>query len=356
VPRAERALLVGLVVTLALFAGARATEAAAVPRSFFGVDPQAPLSEGDLAKIGDLHLTMRMPFTWSSIETAPGIYDFSATDEQITTAAARGIRVLPVLDGSPAWVGSDGARPPRTPAALALWRRFVSVVVRRYGSTGTFWAGRSSRVPVLSWQIWNEPNFPVFWEPRPEPAPYARLLHVAAGAIRAGDPKARVVVAGLAPIEGEIHPWAFLRRLYAVPGFRRDADVVALHPYAPTLGRLYEEIRLTRRVMTDAGAARTPLLISEFGVASQSEIPTSYDLGIGGQALYLEQGYRHLIRMRRRWHLAGAYWYAWQDIPDADPDCVFCQGSGLFDGAGQAKPSWFALRRLVTRSTAGSLR
>ena len=134
-----------------------------------------------------------------------------------------------------------------------------------------------------------------------------------------------------------------------MPGFRRDADLVALHPYATTLARLEEEVEATRRVMTRAGDGRKPLLLTEFGVASHSQVPTGYDRGPEGQARFLENAYSRLSSMRRRWHIAGAYWYTWQDTAAPDPNCVFCEGAGLFDVEGRAKPAWAALRRSIAR-------
>jgi hypothetical protein len=51
--------------------------------------------------------------------------------------------------------------------------------------------------------------------------------------------------------------------------------------------------------------------------------------------------------MRRTWHIAGAYWYTWQDEADADRHCAFCQGAGLLRLDGTAKPAWFVLQRLA---------
>jgi hypothetical protein len=56
--------------------------------------------------------------------------------------------------------------------------------------------------------------------------------------------------------------------------------------------------------------------------------------------------------MRRRWHLAGAYWYTWRDEAAADRNCSFCQGAGLLRLEGTAKPSWWAYRRVVRAAQA----
>src|ERR1700759_2010259 len=92
---------------------------------------------------------------------------------------------------------ATAARPPPAPAALARWRGFLRVLVARYGPHGSFWHGRSRRLPIRRWQIWNEPNFKLFWTPHIEPKGYARLLHASAVAIRKADPGAKIVLAGI---------------------------------------------------------------------------------------------------------------------------------------------------------------
>jgi hypothetical protein len=202
-------------------------------------------------------------------------------------------------------------------------------------------------MPVRRWQIWNEPNFAVFWEPRPAPRAYAKLLDASAAAIRPADPKAQIVAAAVAPIEKEPPPWDFLRRLYAVPGARADFDIAALHPYSPTVAVLAYELDSTREVMAAAGDGAKPILITEFGVASDGSVPNVMDRGRRGQARYLERAFERLARERRNWHVAGAYWYSWRDGSVDDPHCLFCRDAGLFTAVGEPKPAWRALQRVV---------
>lgn len=319
---------------------------AGLPSGFAGVVPQGPLSERDLDRIGTSGLGLRLVVSWPAVEPRPGDYEFSDLDAQIGAAAERGIAVLPVVYGSPRWLRASREMPPLGARGLAAWRGLLRQLVERYGSGGDFWRGRERRRPLRRWQIWNEPNFPLFWRPRPSPAAYARLLHASAAVIRRADPRAEVVLAGLAPIEGQPPPWVFLRRLYRVPGFRADVDYVALHPYSADLGLLAERVDRTRAVMAAAGDRRKPLLITEIGVASASSTATSMDRGRRGQALYLEQAFQ-LLTSRRPWRVAGAYWYAWADRSGDDPTCAFCAHTGLFDLEGRPKPAWRAMLRVL---------
>jgi hypothetical protein len=344
-----RRVFLGGVLACLLVAASAGLAAARLPAGFAGVVPQGPLAESDLERIGGLGLGVRLVVRWAEVEPRPGGYEFAGLDAQIGAAAARGVRVLPEVDASPAWLKPHPFQPPLGRRGLAEWREFLGALVGRYGRGGEFWRGRpaSASAPVRRWQIWNEPNFAVFWQPRPAPNAYAKLLHASAAAIRAADPRAEVVAAALAPIEREPPPWDFLRRLYRVPGFRADADLIALHPYSGTVAALAYGIERTRAVMAAAGDRRKPLLITEFGVASDGPYPHAMNRGPSGQARYLERGFVRLARERERWRIAGAYWFTWRDGTVEDSACVFCRDAGLFNAAGKPKPAWFALRRVV---------
>lgn len=345
--RRGRLLPVAVLLVLGLLLLPSAASAR-LPTGFAGVVPQGPLSERDLDRIGGAGLGLRLVIGWSEVEPRPGAYEFSALDARIGAAADRGIAVLPVVHGSPGWLRARPEQPPLGRRGLVAWRSLLRELVERYGSGGGFWRGRLRDRPLRRWQLWNEPNFPLFWRPRPSPAAYAKLLHAGAAAIRDADPSAQIVAAGLAPIERQPPPWEFLRRLYRVPGFRADIDYVALHPYSADIGVLTERVRRTRAVMAAAGDRRKPLLVTEIGVASGSDSATAMDRGEAGQAAYLEQAFGLLAR-ERRWRVAGAYWYAWADKRGDDPACVFCNFTGLFDLRGEPKPAWRALQRILPR-------
>jgi hypothetical protein len=328
----------------------------AVPREFIGVVPQGTLAAADFARMRGVVGTLRIPIAWSRVEPRAGELDFSGLDAIVSAAAAAGVRVSPFVYGTPAWLERDPARPPLSARAQASWAHFLGALVRRYGRGGDLWAGAARTLPVRDWQIWNEPNFLLFWRPRPSPADYARLLRVSARAIHGVDRRARIVAAGLAPVEGGMLPWTFLRKLYSVPGVRGSFDVAAVHPYSSTLAGVTYQVRKARQVMSAAGDSRKPLLVSELGVASASPLPTGFDWGLRGQATFLRRAYRTLLGARGRWHIAGVDWYAWRDMSGPDPHCVFCEHAGLLDSTGRPKPAWRAFTQVAAGPGAGAVR
>jgi polysaccharide biosynthesis protein PslG len=353
--RAAGGICAVLVAALLAAGGATATAApvgrGAPPPGFFGVVPQGPLSPRDLNRMQGVVGSIRVPVYWSACESEPGEYDFAALDQLVGAAAEYGIGVLPFVYGTPAWLAADPARPPLDSAAERIaWARFLKVLVRRYGPDGRFWRDRGVRVPIRRWQIWNEPNFVVFWHPRPSPRGYARLLGIAARAVRSKDPGARIVMAGVAPVSAGLWPWDFMRKMYAVPGVGRDFDLAAVHPYAASLEKMDYQVGRIRGVMARFGDAAKPLLVSELGVASDGDMPSAFVMGRVGQAAFLRSAFDLLLAQRRRWHIAGIDWFSWQDAKLPDSHCAFCQGSGLVDVAGDPKPALTAFRHLVLDS------
>lgn len=352
--RLGRIALPGLISLTAAFLLAAPATADTIPREFFGIVPQGPLSAKDLDRMEGVVGTLRIPMYWFELEPAPGVHAFDRYDALLGAAAERGIRVMPFLFGTPSWLGRSPSRPPlATRRSRRAWASFLHRVVARYGRNGDFWRGRATQLPVHRWQIWNEPNFKLFWRPRPSPRGYARMLKISAGAIRRADRRATIVAAGVAPVGGGFLPWVFLRRLYRVPGVRRDFDVAALHPYATNVHRMKLQLRDARTIMEAGGDAGTPLLVSEFGVASQGRIESGFVLGEQGQANFANDALRLLLSKRRAWKIAGADWFTWQDALAADPHCAFCEGSGLFDRDGAPKPAWWAFRRLALAAQRG---
>lgn len=345
-------LLFALVASL-LFVSAAPASAAPPPPGFFGVVPQGTLAPAAFVRMRGTVETVRIAFDWRQIERQPTIWDFSATDAAVGAAARQGIRVMPDLYGVPSWVGDDPIRGPRGNTQLPDWRAFVRRLIRRYGPGGHFWAGQPRPLPIHRWQVWNEPNFELFWHPHPEPARYVRLLAETAREVRRLDPRATIVAAGIAPVEGGMRPVDFLRKMYAVPGAKRFFDVVALHPYSYTLAQLAYQVRNIRAVMAAAGDGAKPLQITEIGVASGAPSPTPWAPGPRGQARFLRRAFGLLLSERRRWRIAGVDWFSWEDGVAPDPHCPFCQHAGLFSRGGEAKPAWRAYRRLVAKAKLG---
>ena len=127
--------------SLALVIAIASNAAAAVPKEFFGVMPQGPLTTADYEAMGDAKVgTLRFELYWGAIDPSPAAddYNWAASDEVVTNAAKNGVGLLAVVSTAPAWVlALDGhqMRPGHLPSVRAQGqcraRRLAGVPRRR---------------------------------------------------------------------------------------------------------------------------------------------------------------------------------------------------------------------------------
>ncbi len=358
-------LTAALLLTVALLALAAAAGAAPPPRApaeFFGIGPQTPLTDRDAEymKAGGIGV-VRMAVPWSSVqEKKNGDYNWAALDQSVGTAARAGLKALPFLYGTPHWLA---AKPTTLPVdngrQRTEWKRFLTAAVERYGPRGEFWRVHSKtinyeppipKLPIRTWQIWNEANFFYFALPA-SPSRYAKLVKLSGGAIKAADPGARVILSGLfakptAKGRRGMPADRFLRALYRTPGIKASFDGVSLHPYAINTRILEEYVEAIHEVTVE-NHDRVPLYITEMGWGSQPDFNVvAFEQGPQGQVRQLRGAYRYLLENRRRLNVKQVHWFSWKDIQG---DCNFCDSVGLFkEGRGfRPKPAWRAFVQIT---------
>jgi hypothetical protein len=320
----RRALLALLfVLLLAAPAGAARRE---VPRGWLGVVADGPLTKDGFAADGEWDLlagsgaeSVRTAFWWrDSQPRGPDATTFSAFDPIVLAAAARGLRVLPVLEGAPSWAAAhpgDAASPPRAPADFARW---IRALVARYGPAGIFWAEHPEvhRIPIRAWQIWNEPNLTRYWNAPRWARGYVRLVKAAHAALRAADPRSQTILAGL-PNES----WLALRAIYRA-GARGSFDVVALHPYTGRPANVVRLVEFARREMRRAHDGRRPVWVTELSwpaAIGKTNVTRGFETDDRGQARRLRDGVMRLFRARRALRIGRVYWYTWLSEEDSGP-------------------------------------
>jgi hypothetical protein len=355
------------VAVMAVF-GAFASAAQALPTGFWGVVPQNGLSAEQFQRLsrGGVE-SIRIPIGWPSVQpTKDGEFDWSGFDNPVEEAAKAGIKVVPFLTGAPETAlpekrvpGAGGlmapAHLPISGAGRTGWVSFLTAAVARYGSTGSFWSGHSGvpKIPIREWQIWNEPNFKYFIA-KPNPAEYGKLVKISYTALRAADPEAKVILAGLfARPKGSRDPktgkhkslnWYasdFVSQMYiTTPGIKTKFNGASLHPYtiyAKELPGVIEEFREVLAANKDGGKG---LYITELGWSSgKASTGNNFAKGPAGQARELRTAFTKLRNKQVAWRLKGVYWFSVDDAPGA---CNFCDHSGLFGEGFRPKPAWSA--------------
>jgi len=288
--------------------------------------------------------TLRINLAWGSVQAGPDApYDWSHYDPVIEQAEKNGIRILPTVYSSPEWAEPTPEHPPLGDR-LPEFEDFARAAVRRYGSDGSFWKQNSGveKLPITDWQLWNEPNSPLFWKPSPNPGDYLELLRGFDSAVREADPAARIMLGGLFPTpRGGIDLEPFMAALYR-GGAEGLFDAAALHSYAATPRDALSSLGQARQVMDRFGDSAGRLWITEVGWASAGQ-PSGLTVGPERQADYLTQTFELAAEDRQGLGLDGVIWYSLNDTPGQ----LWPGHCGLFTLDGEAKPSWNAFVALT---------
>ena len=289
---------------------------------------------------------VRQPFDWNRIEIAPGDYDFRDYDDFVLRAATAGIQVLPVLGNPPSFRASGYTRDDfqAPPASNADFGAFAAKLVQRYGPDGTIWAVHPGvpKLPIRSWQIWNEPNLPMFWNTGPDPASYTAMLRAAHDAIHAVDPRAEVVAAGLPNSKVGISLTSYLDGMFAA-GAHGAFDTMAIHPYALNATRSLDLVVQTRALLSSRGDS-SPIWITEDGWPTDGPL-SPYTVDEAGQAANLTDLIAQVGARRAELGIRGVIIFRWRDAVstfDAWP-----LHAGLVRADGSAKPGLAAFRDAV---------
>src|SRR5689334_11709416 len=228
-----------------------APSAGANGSSFFGLNYTFREMRGkDVRKLSRSGAgTVRWSFFWARLEHFSGRFNWDSSDRVVGDLASKGIRLLPILYGTPSWVAKSPDKAPiGSHEARDAWREFLTAAVNRYGPNGSYWAGPyqaehpgKAPLPIKTWQIWNEPNLKSHWAPRPSPGGYAKLLEISDATIKGADSSAKVMFAGMPGYSNDVDAWDYLRRVYEKQGVSRDFDLAALHPYGHTVHQMLAE-------------------------------------------------------------------------------------------------------------------
>ena len=292
--------------------------------------------------------TVVQVFPWREIEPTRDQFHWEAADRMVAGAEYYGLELVVRLDQHPAWASQVDLSLNAPPDHGQDYGRFVEQVARRY------------RGRIRAYIIWNEPNLAIEWGgQRPDPAAFTELLRVGYEAVRAGDPTALVVAAGLAPTNSDdaqaMDERRFLREMYQA-GSAAYFDVLGAHPYSfgqapaapasdhehPAFRRLAE----LREIMVEYGDVYKPIWITELGWTIEPP-PEQADIGVTleQQAGYLVEALE-LIRRDWPWVELITVWNLSQPEP-GDP----FGGYSLLDFSGQPRPAYEAWRQAAGSRT-----
>ncbi|GAA2638070.1 hypothetical protein Adu01nite_79740 [Paractinoplanes durhamensis] len=294
---------------------------------------------------------VRADLSWQDVQAdGPGKYWWDGFDRLVRAARSRELTVLPVLAYTPAWARPAGCDVPAcAPADPAKFAAFAKTAAERYRNLG-----------VHTWEIWNEPNAG-FWKPAPDPRAYAALLKASAAAIRAADPKAQIIMGGLAANPtgpGRVSQVSFLSTVSKLGG-NRVVNAVAYHPYTyPFLpsaktrfGTSWEKMRSLRKVLADNETPDLPIWLTEVGAPTGGPGAASDGHAVARETTHVTEKRQAEIAKDTIATAAGdqlisaVFWYADKDLStDTSSNENFY---GLRRTDGSAKPALAALREAI---------
>lgn len=205
---------------------------------------------------------LRVLIDWHLVEPMPGAFNWGYVDHWINGALTRGLKVLGLIAYTPDWARTPGSYFSAPPVDPAVYASFAAKVVQRYGDR------------VSDWEIWNEPNLPLFFgfvDDRPER--YTQLLKAAYPAIKAVQPHSTIVSGGLSPAFEQDAPPIFVNAMYAA-GAKGYFDAMAMHPYVfpgglavdPMNG--WSDVEVVRQIMVDQGDGAKKIWMTELGAST----------------------------------------------------------------------------------------
>ena len=292
---------------------------------------------------------IRQTMDWGLIERVPGRYDFTLYDGFVAATATAGLTVMPILYKAPPFLSKApkqgaprGTYPPKRPADMA---KFAAAAVRRYGTRGSFWKQYPSvpKRPIRSWQVWNEPNLPIHWRPRPSASQYVRLLVTVRGAIKKADRGAKVLTAGLPDSKNGIALATFIRSMYKARA-RGRFDILAVNGFTKNAAGAVAKLRRVRTIMNRAGDRRAQMWMTEIGWADRG--PRSpYTIG-ARQKKEVASLLTLASRSRKALKLRGVVYWNWRDWdPYAGRSDFWGLHTGLLRRDGRPKPALASFRK-----------
>lgn len=186
---------------------------------------QYDTTDRDLKLVKDAGFNwVKLMFQWDFIEkNGKGQFEWNEPDRLTRLTSSMGIKTLARIDFVPKWARVPGADPSVNgpPAKLQDYADFVGAVAARY------------KGKIAAYQIWNEPNLAREWDGKaPDPKQYVELLKGAYTAIKAADPDAIVISAGLSPTTAPppvaIPDLEYLNQMYAA-GAKNYFDMLGVH-------------------------------------------------------------------------------------------------------------------------------
>lgn len=236
---------------------------------------------------------IRVDFSWRVIQPDnPREYDWELYDRLVRTANDHSLKILAVLNYTPAW-----ARDAKCAELVQEEESAQKCIPRSHEEFATFsraLAIRYKGTNIRGWEIWNEPNLTGHWKSAQagaiavNPETYAHMANAAASQIRHNYPDSVIITGGLAPLFEPKASTGMRQSDYLaalLPKLKPELfDGIAVHPYSwpamPSKAAVYNAFYNVdngrphtnmRAVMTRAGWAEKEIWGTEYGASTKGQ-------------------------------------------------------------------------------------
>jgi len=319
----------------------------------------------------------QLPPGFNAASASDPHYYWAGLDAAVRDATAHRQNILMMIMQAPTW--AYGPNPP-SPDLAPAWRpdvgafgAFSHAVAQRYSGRFPDPLQPGRKLPRVSYfQAWNEPNLRTslmpqwvlsrgHWVPA-SPGYYRRMLNAVYANVKAVQPHAYVLAAGLAPYGDppgvdRMAPVTFLREMLCLSGnrLRRERcpnpahfDATDMHPYGfsptlharraadvavPDIGKLKPVLRAAVRSGRALPRRSKPIWMTELDWTSNPPDPAGISMPL--QARYLALAFYELWRQG----VSHVFWFLIRDLPYKT-----LTGSGVYFRDGTPKPSSQAFR------------
>lgn len=237
---------------------------------------------------------VKLRVEWRNMEPVQGQIDYAYLDSVVNVLDTGGHQIMLTVTSTPIWARTS-VNETGPPDDLTDFTTFIGVLAEHY-------AGR-----VDAYQIWDEPNLRRNWncENRMCDTDYLALLGQAYEVIKAADPEALVITAGLSPTGyndnvNAIDDRLYLETLYA-NGVADISDAIGVHPSGwanppeaeccePESGVLTHfdndrffflaNLGTYREIMMLYGDSETPLWVTKFGWGTSEDTSPPREINV----------------------------------------------------------------------------
>ena len=283
---------------------------------------------------------IRMGLHWFMLEPSPGKREYDKLDTIMAAVKNAGLKCVVNVVGPPAHQSAGGTtvdRPDQYPPAdYAVYGDLLIDLAKRYPQ-------------VTAWQIWNEPNLRMFWQPDDQPDEYSAMVKVVTDKLRKAVPDRTLVLGGMAYWSIMLKSEKLMLKEPSMENSFEWVDAVAYHPFLSTpygdsdTNNPYNFITTglwLNDTLRNLGARQ--IWATEWGWGSYKTHKLNDELvNETDQATFILQRIALMMAMGYE----KIFYFSIADLPDLVP--LPHRDMGLLDINGNPKPSYTALARFL---------